>query len=161
MDFDKELRFREVTEGDQELLLEWANEKETRRQSFQMHRITIEEHNQWFQRVIRDSNIRILILCFGETPAGNIRFSIDGGCAELSYSVDCRYRGQGFGKELIKMAVAYADEHLKVSSLQAKTKRDNLASQRILISNGFQLVEHLSGQEELTFLKSLHNPVCL
>lgn len=155
MSVEKELKFRNVIEEDRELLLAWANEEETRKQSFQTHRITLEEHEQWFRRAMRDPYVQILILCLGETPVGNMRFSIDGSCATLSYNIDYRYRGHGLGRELIRMAVIYAYKFLNLSVLQAETKRDNVASQKVLLESGFQLVESPPGQKKLLFFKSL------
>lgn len=152
---DHGLCFRPAVESDRDILLEWANEAETRKQSFQDRRITPEEHNQWFQRVLEDENIRILILCLRGQPVGSMRFFIEGANAVLSYSIDHRYRGRGFGQELIKMAVDYGRKNLGISSLRAVTKPDNTASRKVLLRNGFLPVEELPGRKGVVFLKDL------
>lgn len=155
MPFEHGLYFRRAVESDQSRLLEWANEAETRRQSFQGHIITREEHARWFQNALRDENTQILILCLQQRPMGNVRFSIEGASAVLSYSIDCGYRGCGFGQELIKMAVDYARESLGLSSLRAMTKLDNPASQKVLLKNGFLRIEELPDRKGVVFFKDL------
>ena len=154
-DIKEELSFRKAVESDRELLLEWANEKETRSQSFQIHQITPEEHNRWFWDAMRDENIRILIFCLDEVPIGSMRFSIEGMCATLSYNISHCYRGHGFGQEMIRMAVAYATQYLPVATLEARTKKGNFPSRNILLSNGFELMENSCRHDELIFIKTL------
>lgn len=155
MDLNHELSFRKAKESDRDILFEWVNEAETRRQSFQEHRITPEEHDRWFQNVLKDERIQLLILYLSEKPVGSIRFSIEGKNAVLSYSIDSGYRGRGLGKELIKMASDYGRESLGLSSLRAVTKLDNIASQKVLLENGFLQIERLQSQKGLAFSKDL------
>lgn len=155
MDCKYDLSFRKAKESDRDMLFEWVNETETRRQSFQGHWITPEEHSQWFQNVLKDERIQLLILYWSESPVGNIRFFIEGTSAVLSYSIDRAYRGRGLGKELIKMASNYGRERLGLSSLRAVTKLNNTASQRVLLENGFLQVKRLSNQNGLVFSKDL------
>lgn len=155
MDFNYELSFQKAKKSDCGILFEWVNETETRRQSFQSRRITSEEHNQWFQNALKDERIQLLILYLSEKPVGSIRFSIEGSSAVLSYSIDRGYRGCGLGKELIKMASDYGRESLGLLSLRAVTKLDNIASQKVLLENGFLQIERLSNQKGLVFSKDL------
>jgi len=158
MNLNQELYFREADETDRELLLKWANETETRKQSFNEHPITQEEHNRWFQNVLKSDNIRILILYLQERPVGNVRFTIDDKTAVLSYSIDYHYRGFGLGKKLIEMAITYAKKNLSLSSLQAMAKQNNIVSQRVLLGNGFFPKEELSKQAGFLFFKNLQPP---
>lgn len=155
MNFNRELNFRKAKESDRDILFEWVNEAETRRQSFQEQRITPEEHDRWFQNVLKDERIQLLILYLSEKPVGSIRFSIEGKNAVLSYSIDRGYRGRGLGKELIKMASDYGRESLGLSSLRAVTKLDNIASQKVLLENGFLQSERLQSEKGLAFSKDI------
>lgn len=53
---------RAVEEADRELLFEWANDEETRRESFSQAPITWEEHAAWFARTQTDEACRHWIL---------------------------------------------------------------------------------------------------
>lgn len=53
---------RAVEEADRELLFEWANDEETRRESFSQAPITWEEHAAWFARTQADEACRHWIL---------------------------------------------------------------------------------------------------
>lgn len=161
MNGNEKLWFRKPNKSDCHLLLKWANEEETRKQSFQTHYITPEEHSRWFQNVLTDENVVLLILCLGEAPIGNIRFVIDCGRATLSYSIDHRYRGRGFGRELIRMGLIYAEKELAISEVRAETKPGNIASQRVLLDNGFQMIKQMSGENKFVYSKAIRSSAIL
>ena len=68
--------FRYVKEADRELLFTWANDAETRRQSFSSDPITWDEHVAWFARTQADADSPhwIFMVCDeagdDEQPAG-------------------------------------------------------------------------------------------
>lgn len=49
----KEISLREVTEADIGLLYEWINDPVCRKNSFNSHIITLEEHKDWFYRKLQ------------------------------------------------------------------------------------------------------------
>jgi len=53
------------------------------------------------------------------------------------YLVD-EERGKGYGSEAVKMIVDYVFMLQKVVRIQAETHPDNIASQRVLLKNGFK-----------------------
>lgn len=131
----------EACADDEQLLLSWRNEEKVRRQSFTTHVITPEEHHNWFYTVLKNPDIKVLILYLGKHPIGVIRFECQGVRATMSYSIDGNYQGLGLGSKLICMSVNYAERKLNISQLCARTKKDNEPSQKVLLSNEFQQIK--------------------
>jgi len=64
----------------------------------------------------------------------------DAGMAEIGYSLLPDYRGAGLASEMVAGIVEWAFRHPAVSSIEAETTPDNLASIRVLERNGFEPV---------------------
>ena len=151
----RQLSFQKACGCHEELLLEWKNDETAREQSFLPRVITAEEHHRWFRAVLARADITLLILYWGEAPTGSVRFERAGEQAEISYSIDSRYRGLGLGNRLIGMAVQYAQETLALSRLCARVKKDNVPSQRVLLANGFRNLGELDDRPGYLFGKQL------
>lgn len=133
------LYLREAVEGDRDILFSWVNERETRKNSFDSHHITVEEHRSWFDRMRNDDDQIQYILMKGEKPIGQIRVSIMGNEAEISYSISHDERGYGYGKEIIRLVVGHVrKEHPGIEKLIGKVKPSNVASLRCFRENGFE-----------------------
>lgn len=135
---------RSVEEADRELLFEWANDAETRRQSFTTSPISWEEHTAWFARTQADENCRhwILMIC-DETayPAGVLRLvrDEDEKAYRISYSIAPAWRGHGYGSLLLtlakKWAAAMCPDCIK---LYGEVKAENTASVRCFEKAGYE-----------------------
>ena len=69
------LTYRTAQPADARLYFDWANDPDTRQQSFNSAPISLETHTAWFTRKLADPNA--LLLCFtNETgePVGQVRF---------------------------------------------------------------------------------------
>jgi RimJ/RimL family protein N-acetyltransferase len=145
------LKARPATIKDKAQLLAWANEQEIRRQSFTTRKITKEEHNKWFSRVLADyNNQRLFILeNHGLSPLGQVRFSrIDVDDWEIHFSMGAQYRGQKLGSQMIRVSVDVFLGQEQRSRITAKVKKDNAASLRSLARAGFQ-VDEKHGTDDL------------
>src|SRR5439155_749158 len=100
------LRVRPATAADSALLLEWANDPETRAASFSQHLIEAREHARWLAATLASPNVRLLIGCEGERAVGQVRFVCDAtGAAEISISVAPDTRGRGVGGRMLRAAI--------------------------------------------------------
>ena len=63
------------------------------------------------------------------------------GRVRIGYSIALGARGRGYATEAVGWIVGWSDTHRDVIVLEADTDEGNLASQRVLELNGFQLVE--------------------
>lgn len=129
---------RNVTKEDIDLLYEWANDKETRKNSFSTNKISYKEHQKWFSDKLSDGSCLQYIYMAGEIPVGQIRLSINGDTAEVSYSVSRAWRGQGYGKRMLdSLQQKIKNEKLPIRILTAKVKPSNEASKKIFSDAGF------------------------
>lgn len=123
---------------DVDLLFEWANDSEVRKNSFNTANIEYEEHKRWFENCIQDENIDVYICYLDADPIGQVRLNYNNETAVISYSIAKKYRGQGFGGVIIKLIEAeMVFTHPDITFLFGSVKMDNIASQRIFEDSGY------------------------
>lgn len=134
------LHLRHALMEDCNLLYEWANDQVVRDNSFHQNKILYKEHAVWFQNKLLSAVSRIYICYHDDIPVGQIRIDIiEDGMAEVSYSVDKKYRLQGYGKSmLILLEDKIKSDFPQVTELIAKVKSDNIASQVIFSDIGYE-----------------------
>ena len=131
---------RDVTEQDRDLLFQWANDKDVRKNSFSTEKIAYEEHCRWFDKMMQNENCIQWILQADDEPVGQIRVSIEGENAEIGYSVSAERRGEGFGKMLLKLVKQRVQADFpNVKRLIAKVKPENVASRKAFEDNGYRV----------------------
>jgi len=130
---------RPATEADEELLLGWRNEPETRRQSLHQAPISPEQHRRWFRdRLARPAECRIYIAEIECAPVGQARVDLTGeGRGEISVAVAAGFRGRGLGRALIAKATERAAAELGAGSVIAVVKKENAASLRAFEAAGY------------------------
>jgi len=124
------------------LLLEWANDPETRRFAFNTEQIAAEQHHQWLATRLEDASCMMLI---GEdpqgVPVGQVRFDFrsDRNEATINISVDVALRGSGVGSILLREAIATWRKQYPRTPIIAEVVLGNEASRRLFSSAGFTL----------------------
>lgn len=130
---------RAATIQDMDLLFEWANDAEVRRNSFSSELIPYEEHVQWYEKLLKSPMHRQYIYVCGDMPVGQVRIAIDGNNAEISYSIAPQYRGRGYGKRLLEALPEQVKKDFEqVAHLTGRVKIDNLASQQAFFKAGYR-----------------------
>ena len=91
---------REAAVGDEDLLLEWANDPLTRRNSFNPAIIGAEEHHRWLRHRLRPGQRGLLLVIETQdgVPLATVRFDPIATGWRLNYSVGAQYRGRGLGR---------------------------------------------------------------
>ena len=151
----RELHLRPVRESDCQLLFAWANDPATRSASFHSAPIPWQDHRQWFSERLRDPQSVIYI---GETrtgePVGEVRFHLNVERATLSVVVDQKFRGAGWGRELIAFAIRSLARTRPVRQVDAFVKAGNAASIGLFESTGFRRAgtAPVAGQPALQFI---------
>jgi len=132
------LGLRYVEENDIELIFNWSNDKEVRKNSFHTETIKWEEHVKWFKNIIENKNVYFFILEDDGNPIGQIRIKFekdDEGI--ISFSISKEFRGFGFGKEILRLI----EEQLNKINMKCKliglVKIDNIASKKSFVINGY------------------------
>lgn len=130
---------RKADFSDIDILFEWVNDVETRENSFDSHIITYEEHLEWFEKMMSDQNQVQYIMMNGDTPVGQVKLSLSGVEAEISYSISKKLRGCGYGKEILCLVMEKVrNDYPSITKLIGKVKPSNGASFHCFTKNGFE-----------------------
>lgn len=126
--------FRPATLDDADLLFQWRNDPITRQNSRQTAEIDHPTHLKWLAEAIQNPKRKLFIAFANKTPIGTVRFDQQNELTwELSWTIAKESRGQGFGKEMVKVATTLMPKN----NLIAVIKDNNQASTKIATYAGF------------------------
>jgi UDP-2,4-diacetamido-2,4,6-trideoxy-beta-L-altropyranose hydrolase len=135
---DVALELGPVTEGDCELLWEWANDPATRANSFDSEPISLVRHREWFHAKLQDPHYRLWIATNNKLgKIGVVRFDCHDSEATISVAVAPRARGNGYAKKIISAACHQIFDSSGVELVRALIKPANKASVRAFEGAGF------------------------
>lgn len=124
------------------VVFEWANDEITRQNAFNTNQIPYEEHVKWYKKKIVETDTLFYICMQDDISVGQLRVELDGNKAVISYSVDKKHRGKGYGKKIIRYAGEivrqYCNTMSKKIELVGKVKLSNTASQRCFLAEGYK-----------------------
>jgi len=131
----KNIYLREVEMADCDLLFDWANDFEVRKNSFQSNTIPYEKHIEWFKEKLEDTDCEIF-LCIAEgKEIGLARIEYIGKEGMISYSVAKEYRGMGYGQRMLLLVEEKAVR--RADWLTGYVKPENIASQCVFERLGY------------------------
>ncbi|WP_338875977.1 GNAT family N-acetyltransferase [Spirosoma sp. SC4-14] len=145
------LTYRKAQPSDVQLYFDWANDLETRQQSFNSREIPLETHTAWFTKKLTDPDALLLLFEDEQHKAvGQVRFERKHETdmpAEIivGVSVDARVRGQGFASQIITQGCEACKEQWGAVTIHAYIKADNQGSVRSFQKAGFKF-SHGSGK---------------
>ncbi|MEZ4938051.1 MAG: GNAT family N-acetyltransferase [Crocinitomicaceae bacterium] len=132
------MELRSVKYEDLDLLFQWANDLDVRRNALSQNPIEFEDHISWFNNRLIDPNCKIYILTEKDKNLGQIRFELNENEWTIDYSVDAIYRGQGIGAKIIQMGMMKLKSDVgKPVKLKALVEENNIGSIRIFQKNEF------------------------
>jgi RimJ/RimL family protein N-acetyltransferase len=135
---NKYINLRKVEKQDVDITYEWANNSIIRRYSLTQSVITQESHRNWFFAKLSDVNCYYFIAEKNNKPIGTFRLDIDSkGSGYISYLVDPKYHGEGFGGEILRRCVRFARENPKIINVVGEVMHENQASIRAFENLGF------------------------
>ena len=134
------LAIRRAGSPDADLLLEWANDPETRRHSSGRARITPQDHHQWLAARI-DSDDCLLLVCETEdgVPLGTVRFERSKDAWQISYGVGSAYRGRGLARRMVELATGELVRERGPCQVTARVMADNARSHGVFKHLGFEV----------------------
>jgi RimJ/RimL family protein N-acetyltransferase len=130
-----EIGIREDTINDAKILFDWANDLETRDNSFNSEIIDWNNHIRWFKNKLNDPASIIYILHTNEKPVGVVRFEVNE-TTIIGVTVTPNCRGMGLGTEILKTACNTFWKN-NTDSILAYIKKGNIASLRVFEKAGF------------------------
>lgn len=133
-----DLSLRRATIEDVELVFNWINDEEVRKQSFSSAAITYKDHLRWFEKILSNDDCHYFIAVSNNEPVGQIRIINEEGVATISYLIAPDRRGKGLGTELLKIVEREVYEcDLGINALVGKVKSENIASIKAFIHNDY------------------------
>jgi len=108
------LFLRRAEAQDENIILEWINDKTSRLNSFNSEEISPQTHRKWFHEILNADDKELFILMNGKTPVGQIRLEVVGDCGTVSYSICERYRGHGYGKTMLQLLENWITIHYEI-----------------------------------------------
>lgn len=124
--------------ADAALLLEWANDPETRTASFHPAPIGQATHEAWLAGRIVDSAGRLWIGLVDGVPVGQVRVDREpGGSGVVGIAVAPERRGEGLSKPLLVAGLDAARDELAVGTFVAYVRPENRRSLALFASAGF------------------------
>ncbi len=137
---DMALSLRKIREDDKKLIFDWANDAETRENSFDTSPILWPVHEKWFETRLRGEDTRIYVAQdeLGK-DVGQVRFEKENDHAVVGFSLDGAFRGKGLGAAVLaKGCEAIFAEWKDIAFVLGKVKRGNERSRRACIKAGFE-----------------------
>ena len=126
--------------SDAELLWRWANDPETRANSFSRAAISYADHVAWLERRLASDATRIWIFAADGVPVGQVRFDISSAVAEIGITVAPEHRGRGYGKVMLAQALQRFHEQTGGRVMpRASVLTKNAASLRLFRACGFEV----------------------
>lgn len=138
----KQAFLRNVNKNDVELLYGWRNDEEVRKNSFSEEIIEFKTHSSWFYKTLSREDVFLYILVDGGNDVGQIRLNVENKIGIISYSIDKRYRNNGYGTKILQLVEdKVISENFGISELQGLVKITNIASQKAFEKMGYQKEE--------------------
>ncbi|WP_167955988.1 GNAT family N-acetyltransferase [Anaerosporobacter faecicola] len=145
---------RDVILTDMDLLFQWVNETEVRKNSFNIEMIKYENHIRWFHDRYQDNNCFMYILMDNDTPVGQIRLEYKDNIAYIDYSIQKNYRKKGYGTVIIKLIENKVREIYDRTILVANVKKSNIHSIMRFRNLGYSCIEY---NDYFEFSKEIDN----
>ena len=124
----EQIYIRKITNNDIQLLFEWVNDSLVIENSLKTReKIDWPTHKKWFDLKINNKNVRIYIFeNVLKKPIGQVRIEKVSDYAKISFSIDKNFRGKGYAKIILEMAINAFE--LQKKFFIAEVKKNNLAS---------------------------------
>lgn len=143
------LTMRKAEMEDMMLYFDWANDETTRQNAIHISQISLEGHRSWFTKKIHDKDSKLFVFSTEENDIGQLRLDRDGNDWIISYTVDRRFRGKGWGRIMVQKIL----RDFSYLPMKALVKEGNIPSVRIFERCGFRRGEdiELDGRKFLVF----------
>jgi RimJ/RimL family protein N-acetyltransferase len=134
------IKIREVTIADAQLLFGWANDVGTRKSSFNSDPIEWNDHLAWLNNKLSDLSCTMFIFLQNNKAVGLVRIETDENSV-ISVTVAPDQRGKGLGTEMLKMS-CYRFWQQSDRPVLVYIKEDNMVSLRAAEKAGFKYLRN-------------------
>lgn len=134
------LQLRRATIADEKSIFDWRNHSSIRQVSLNKDVITWQNHQVWFESMLQNSNVVMLIAELDKTPVGVVRYDIKHEQAEVSIYLIQQTESKGLGYSVLISAEQWLLKmHLSLKEFNATVLEGNNASHLLFKKAGYQL----------------------
>ncbi len=130
------IKYRLITYSDKSLLLEWSNDEETRKNSFNSNPISAEDHETWFDSKVNSKASYYYICEIESSPCGIVKFDYNNKKTVIGIIVAPNFRNKGLAKKMLEGAIAEY-KRINDAEIYSYIKKENLASIKSFEKAGF------------------------
>lgn len=137
---DENITVRKAKSSDCDLIFKLSSDPYVRSMSISKKEILYRDHIRWFHDVLKDKNI-VIYVCetFDGEFIGQIKFNLTEDFAVVSISIDEKFRGKGYGKQALNLAISeFCKNYKYVQSFIAFIYSYNKSSKQLFRSLGFE-----------------------
>lgn len=119
--------------NDVNVTYEWAIDDEIRKFSFSKNKIELNEHIDWFSKKLENNECFYFILeDILKKPLGSIRLDLNNNEGIISYLVETKHFGKGYGTLLLQLIEQKVKEfNIPINKLVGYVMKENIASIKI------------------------------
>ncbi len=135
---NRNIGLRKIQTSDLDITFSWANDSETRNNSFNSKPIIYEEHSNWFLSKLNDENAHYFICEVEGYAAALVRFDFnkEANAYIIGITVDKNFRGKRLSTTFLKLSCENFTEISK-DNIIAFIKEENIASRKAFEKAGF------------------------
>lgn len=151
------LHVRHARLSDEALLLAWANDPETRRNSFSPDPIHVATHHQWFRSRLQDLDGCCIYIVETEDriPVGQVRFEKKDQAWAIDYSLAPHFRGRGLGRPMLETALLNLRSEKPGVLVLGRVKKSNQPSCKVFESLDFNAQSIGEREGEVAYQRAL------
>jgi RimJ/RimL family protein N-acetyltransferase len=131
---------QKITKKDSLDIWQWRNDKKSIFFSKNKKKVTLDVHNKWFEKNLKNKKIKFYIGCIVnkklKKKVGVVRFDIKNKYALVSINLNPVMRGKSLSYILLAAGIKKFLKFKKIK-LVAEIKKNNLASIKCFLKNGF------------------------
>lgn len=134
------LFFREIEEDDSAFIVDVRSDPEVYRYFVDPHRITLEEHLNWFRNIYPHNDKRTDYIAVDKASgerAGVFGLIKDGDSVEINYLIAKLFQRQGLATEGVECLLDYASTAMHCHTVLAEIHENNVASLALAEKLGF------------------------
>ncbi|MDO9001527.1 MAG: GNAT family N-acetyltransferase [Bacteroidota bacterium] len=133
----KRLQMRLAQLNDIDLYFDWANDTLVRSNSYNNEKIEYTQHVNWFKNKLNSNNCFFYLFLNETNPIGQVRIENLDNEIIIGISIDKKYRGKGFGVEMLEQASENYLNQNPTKEITAYIKTENTASINLFTKAGF------------------------
>ena len=127
----KRLVFKEISEEDTDIIVEWRSDYDAYKYFLSPHKLTREEHLDWYNNKYLFNNHRIDYIAIekeNKVKIGVFGIIHDGDTVEVNYLVAKNERGKGYAFEAVEYLIKYAKNFWGIKTARLEIHEKNIPS---------------------------------